>query len=53
MWSERNSHVHGDTPQNQRFIKRKKVLEKAREKYLEGQDTVSINQQRLFINFEK
>ena len=42
LWSERNTHVHGDTPQNQRFLKRKKAIEKAREKFLEGEDTVPI-----------
>lgn len=37
LWEEQNNHVHGDSPENQRFIKRKKVIQRAKDIYQQGE----------------
>ena len=53
LWIERNNHVHGDTPKNRAFIKRRKLIERAQDLYTEGPSSVPQQQNRLFHNFEK
>ena len=52
LWEARNNHVHGETPENQRFITRRKVIQRARDLYQEREMTVPAPQRRLFRNFE-
>ena len=53
LWEQRNSNLHGDTPSNQRVIRRQKAIQRAQVKYLEGADTVLPPQQRLFLHFPR
>ena len=53
LWGERNNHIHGDTPTNQRYILQQKTIKRATDLYKEGEGTVPRQQQRLFHNFER
>ena len=52
LWEQRNNQVHGDTPTSKNFIRRKKALARAKDLHLEGSESVPLNQQRLFSNFD-
>ena len=53
LWDSRNNIVHGETPKEQRFLRRKKALKLAKAKFNEGEETVGHPQRRLFINFDR
>ena len=53
LWEARNTHLHGTTPQNQRYIRRKKAIQIATDLYNQGKITVPHNQERLFHNFNQ
>ena len=53
LWEARNTHLHGTTPQNQRYIRRKKAIQIATDLYNQGKISVPHNQERLFHNFNQ
>ena len=53
VWRERNCFVHGKTSKETRLIERNNTIRQANQLFLEGEDSVPRNRQRLFGRFDK
>ena len=52
LWNERNKTIHGSNPAETRHIARTKVIEKAKQLFLQGPESVPLAQRKLYQHFE-
>ena len=53
LWNARNQQLHGKTSQENRFIMRQNAIARANELFLDGIESVPLNRQRLFGQFDR